>query len=95
MTQSGIFLLTFNSYSIDSWIVNSGAFDHMTGDPSLFCTNTPCSNRTIVKIANDSNNLVYFALILLAQIALLLKLLMVPLLQLLVLVVFNYLKILS
>jgi transposase InsO family protein len=40
--------------SDDSWIIDSGASDHMTGISSLFSSYKLCSNREKVRIANGS-----------------------------------------
>ena len=39
-------------FSKDPWIIDSGAFDHMTGGSNLFSSYVPCSNHTTVKIAD-------------------------------------------
>lgn len=39
-----------------SWIVDSGASDHMTGDKSLFSTYTSCQVNQTVRIANGSRS---------------------------------------
>ena len=36
------------------WIVDSGAFDHMTGDATIFYTYSPCPNNLTVRIADGS-----------------------------------------
>jgi hypothetical protein len=40
--------------SDDSWIIDSGASDHMTGIFSLFSSYNLCSSREKVRIANGS-----------------------------------------
>lgn len=39
-----------------SWIVDSGASEHMTGDKSLFSTYTPCQDYHTIRIANGSHS---------------------------------------
>lgn len=37
-----------------SWIIDSGATDHMTGSPSLFSAYKPCAGNQKIKIADGS-----------------------------------------
>jgi hypothetical protein len=45
--------------SDDSWIIDSGAFDHMTSISSLFSSYNLCSSRENVRIANGSLSSVF------------------------------------
>jgi hypothetical protein len=38
----------------DSWIIDFGASDHMTGMSPLFSSYNPCSGRDKIRIANGS-----------------------------------------
>ncbi|KAL4347548.1 hypothetical protein GQ457_17G010930 [Hibiscus cannabinus] len=38
----------------NSWILDLGAFDHMTGNLSLFHTYLPCHDHSRIRIANES-----------------------------------------
>lgn len=40
--------------TIDEWVVDSGASDHMTGSPRQFTSYSPCSGNQKVRIANGS-----------------------------------------
>lgn len=41
-------------HSLNPYILDSGAFDHMTGDKQLFTSYSPCTNATTVRIADGS-----------------------------------------
>ena len=43
---------------ITPWIIDSGAFDHMTDAHHLFSTCSPCAGNLKVKIANGTLSLV-------------------------------------
>src|ERR1044072_1910570 len=56
IAQKGNFSTALNA-SIEkskSWIVDSGASDHMTGDISVFKKYTPCHNHSTVRIADGT-----------------------------------------
>ena len=44
--------------SEDPWVIDSGAFDHITGTSPLFMSYNPCSGRDKVRIADGSLSLV-------------------------------------
>ncbi|KAF7814526.1 Retrovirus-related Pol polyprotein from transposon TNT 1-94 [Senna tora] len=56
VAQSGNFpsAMTTTSTVYASWIVDSGASDHMTGNASLFSTLAPCASSLQVKIADGT-----------------------------------------
>ncbi|RVW64338.1 hypothetical protein CK203_046974 [Vitis vinifera] len=45
-------------FKVNSWIIDSNAFDHMTGDITLFHSYQPCSESYKIKIAYGSYSLV-------------------------------------
>ncbi|KAH0660313.1 hypothetical protein KY290_029809 [Solanum tuberosum] len=51
-TVSSAFL-SANSYQIDSWIIDSGVSDHMTGSSHFFST-SPCAGNNKIKIVDGS-----------------------------------------
>ena len=56
LVHSGNFLLAMNAKQVSSqtWIVDSGASDHMTGDSSVFKTFSPCVDNLNVRIADGT-----------------------------------------
>ncbi|XP_070057489.1 uncharacterized protein [Nicotiana tomentosiformis] len=46
--------LSANSNQIDSWIIDSGASEHMTEKSNFFSTYTPCAGNNKIKIADGS-----------------------------------------
>ncbi|KZV22300.1 hypothetical protein F511_17902 [Dorcoceras hygrometricum] len=54
VTQSGIIYSTLISAPSPSWIIDSGASDHMTGNLNSFCSYTPCNSDMTVRIADGS-----------------------------------------
>lgn len=56
IAQKGKFsnALSVKTKKPSTWIIDSGASDHMTGDPSLFQSYYPCSENYKVHIANGS-----------------------------------------
>ncbi|XP_073152035.1 uncharacterized protein [Henckelia pumila] len=54
ITQSGNIQSAINSCVAESWIVDSGASDHMTGNSTLFSSYIPCTSRTTVRITDGS-----------------------------------------
>ncbi|RVX04556.1 Retrovirus-related Pol polyprotein from transposon TNT 1-94 [Vitis vinifera] len=56
LAHKGNFLSAFTTgkKSKKPWIVDSGASDHMTGDATIFDTNSSCPNNLTVRIADGS-----------------------------------------
>jgi len=57
LVQSGENFVSFNvsDKSIcGSWIIDSGATDHMTNSSNLFCTYTPCPSSRKISVADGS-----------------------------------------
>lgn len=54
MHGSGNLALHVAESSSFSWIVDSSASNHMTGDKSIFATYSPCNGHQTVRIANGT-----------------------------------------
>lgn len=56
MAQKGNYHIAscLNTDSNTSWIIDSGASDHMTGSSELFSSYSPCAGNQKVKIADGS-----------------------------------------
>ena len=54
MAQQGNFVMAFNARknNTQSWIIDSGASDHMTWDIIVFNNYTPCYNNSTIRIAD-------------------------------------------
>ncbi|KAG8497017.1 hypothetical protein CXB51_008247 [Gossypium anomalum] len=53
-TQGTALNIAFESNNQSSWILDSGASDHMTGNSTLFHTYTPCHDKSRIRIADGS-----------------------------------------
>ncbi|KAG8489218.1 hypothetical protein CXB51_017212 [Gossypium anomalum] len=53
-TQGTALNIAFESNNQSSWILDSGASDHMTGNSTFFHTYTPCHDKSQIRIADGS-----------------------------------------